>query len=219
MNTLTEINIQSKLISRRFLTESTYIIRMERKGVEFRAGQYMCIGFPGKEAKEYSIYSSDKEDYLEFLIKEAVDGELSQQLKSANLGIELELKGPFGQFVLEENPLTNSYVFVGSGTGIAPYHSFVMSEPNLNYEIVHGVKNAREAYDQQDYNLQKYHVCTSKEIGINFSGRVTEFLEMCSISDDHLFYLCGNSEMINDAIAILQKKGVSSDRIRTEVYF
>lgn len=219
MNTLTEINIQSKLISRRFLTENTYIIRMERKGIEFRAGQYMCIGFPGEEAKEYSVYSSDKEDYLEFLIKEAIDGSLSQILKTIDLGTNLELKGPFGQFVLEENQLKNSYIFVGSGTGIAPYHSFVMSNPDLNYEIVHGISNSSEAYDQQDYNLQRYHVCTSKEIGINFSGRVTAFLEMCSISDDHLFYLCGNSEMINDAMTILHKKGVSEDRIRTEIYF
>ena len=45
MNTLTEINIQSKLISRRFLTENTYIIRMERKGIEFRAGQFIFTVF------------------------------------------------------------------------------------------------------------------------------------------------------------------------------
>jgi ferredoxin-NADP reductase len=219
MSTITEVNIQSKLISRRFLTENTYIIRIERKGVEFKAGQYMCLGFPGEEKKEYSIYSAENDECIEFLIKEAHDGELSQKLKTADLGCELELKEPFGQFVLEENPLDFSYVFVGSGTGIAPYHSFVKSHPKLNYEIVHGVKNSREAYDQQDYDLQRYHVCTSKEIGINFAGRVTQFLEMCTISDDHLFYLCGNSDMISDAIEILQKKGVGSDRIRTEIYF
>ena len=219
MNTITEINIKSKLISRRFITENTYVIQLERKGIEFKAGQYMCIGFPGEEAKEYSIYSSENDDHLEFLIKEACDGDLSQKLKTTEIGTELTLKGPFGQFVLEANPLNFNYVFVGSGTGIAPYHSFVKSNPGLNYEIVHGVKNSREAYDQQDYNLQRYHVCTSKEIGINFAGRVTNFLDMCTISDDHLFYLCGNSDMINDAIEILQKKGVSSDRIRTEIYF
>ncbi len=219
MNTLTETKIKSKLISRRFLTDNTYVIRMERKGVEFRAGQYMCIGFPGEEAKEYSIYSSDKEDYLEFLIKEAYDGDLSQRLKTADLGEDLDLSGPYGKFVLENDPLLYKYVFVGSGTGIAPYHSFVMSHPELNYEIVHGVKDSSEAYDKHDYDQQKYHVCTSKEIGINFAGRVTHFLEMCSISDDHLFYLCGNSGMINDAIEILEFKGVSKDRIRTEVYF
>lgn len=219
MNTLTETKIISKLISRRFLTENTYIIRMERKGIEFRAGQYMCIGFPNEEAKEYSIYSSEHDDYLEFLIKEACEGDLSARLKTAELGTELKIRGPFGQFVLESEPLLHSYVFVGSGTGIAPYHSFVMSNPDLNYEILHGVKTSVDAYDQQDYDLQRYHVCTSNEAGINFSGRVTEFLKMCSISDDHLFYLCGNSEMIHDAIEILKHKGVGSDRIRTEIYF
>lgn len=219
MNTLTDTKIKSKLISRRILTDNTYIIRIERKNIEFRAGQYMFIGFPGEEAKEYSFYSSDKEDYLEFLIKEAYDGDISQRLKTADLDIELELSGPYGKFVLDEDPLLYSYIFVGSGTGIAPYHSFVMSHPDLNYEIIHGVKNSQEAYDQQDYDLQRYHVCTSKEIGINFAGRVTKFLEMCSISDDHLFYLCGNSKMIDDATEVLSKKGVPADRIRTEIYF
>ena len=132
----------------------------------------------------------------------------------------LRYDGPFGTFVL--NPQTISekrHVFVATGTGIAPYHSFVKSYPGLDYKIVHGVKYSEEAYDKDDYDNNRYILCTSKDSKGHFKGRVSDFFRKNAINKDDLFYLCGNGGMVYEIYDILQEKGVNTDQIFLEVYF
>lgn len=70
------------VLGTRFLTETTYVVRIQRGGLEFEAGQYISLGLPGNaEKREYSIYSGVDDDYLEVLVKEIVKGLVSKQLK------------------------------------------------------------------------------------------------------------------------------------------
>ena len=63
------------IVSIRELSSNTYIIRMDRKDLNFKAGQYIRVGFPGEiEKREYSIYSGENDSYLEVLIREIEEG-------------------------------------------------------------------------------------------------------------------------------------------------
>ena len=215
------MNRQRKIQHIRFLTESTFLLRFERGDFQFKAGQYITVGL--KDAllhREYSIYSSETDDYLEILVREVLDGDVSLQLKHCKPGQYIEVNGPYGFFQLDAGDiLSKKFIFIASGTGIAPFHSFVTSYKGINYTIIHGVRYIKEAYGRSDYDPQKYILCTSKEKNGNYSGRVTAFLKDFQVMPDMLFYICGNSTMIYEVYDILREKGVSMENIRSEVYF
>ena len=110
-------------------------------------------------------------------------------------------------------------VFIASGTGIAPFHSFVRSYPGINYTLIHGVSYNNEAYERNDYDPHRYILCTSKESNGGHKGRVTRFLPGYRVDPDMLFYLCGNNNMIYEVYHILRDKGIPDENIFSEVYF
>jgi ferredoxin--NADP+ reductase/benzoate/toluate 1,2-dioxygenase reductase subunit len=211
----------AEVISVRLLTESTYVLRFYRNDFNFQAGQYLVLGLPGnKQKREYSIYSSDTSPYLEVLIKEVEDGFLSKKLKHLNSGDFVEVEGPFGYFVLDERKIPErKFLFIASGTGISPFHSMVMSNPHMDYTLLHGVKSGKEGYDRHEYEKGRYIQCTSRDDSGDFHGRVTNYLLHNPISDNTWVYLCGNSAMIDDAYGLLEQQGIASNYLHAEVYF
>jgi ferredoxin--NADP+ reductase len=203
----------------RNLTNSTYVVRLDRGGLEFLAGQYISLGLPGDvEKREYSIYSGTGEDYIEVLVKEISEGTVSKQLKHLQPGSHAEMDGPFGFFTLGET-VGKRLVFIASGTGIAPFHSYVRSYEGLDYLLIHGVRYGDEAYDQETYEPERYILCTSRDNRGNYHGHVTDYLHSHRVADGADYYLCGNSHMIHAVYDILKGFHVETDRIHAEVYF
>lgn len=205
----------------RHLTESTYVLRFSRNGMDFNPGQHLVLGLPGSsELREYSIYSGIHDDFLEVLIKEVDEGVVSKQLKSIQPGDKLEVRGPYG-FFLTESGITQParLLFISSGTGIAPFHSYIQSNPDVDYKVIHGVRKMEEAYDIRHYKKDSLQVCTSRDPGGDFEGRLTDYLLEANIDTDRQVYLCGNSNMIFDAMDILRARGIPQRQIFTEVYF
>lgn len=210
-----------KVLDVKFLTEDAYLIRCERGGLQFKAGQCVNLGFPGAGVnREYSSYSGENDPHLDFLIKEVKGGIVSVQLKSLKPGDNIEIHGCYGDFRIQ-NPDLNGrpYLFIGTGTGIAPFHSFVRSYPGLNYRIVHGIRFARERYDCRDYAADRYVSCVSREDGGDLRGRVTDYLRKNPVAKDSLCYLCGNRAMISEVYGLLRAQGVPSSSIFSEAFF
>ena len=212
----------SKILGISNLTESTYILKLEKANFEFKAGQYLVLNVPGEyKAREYSIYSQEDAQTIDLLIKEVDKGEVSRELKYMKIGTKVEITGPFGFFVLRDTLPTekNHYTFIATGTGISPFHSIILSNPGLDYEVIHGVRHGYEAYDSGDYEEDRYHLCTSREHGENFYGRVTQYLRNMEIRKDSIFYICGNSGMVSEVTELLEDHGITPENIRTEVFF
>ena len=211
-----------KVLDIRDITESTYVMRLEKNDFGFKAGQYLVLNIPGENnAREYSIYSPDNVPYIDLLIKEVTDGDVSVKLKSLKMGTKLEISGPFGFFVLRENDQKENrhFTFISTGTGISPFRSMILSNPGLNCELIHGVRHSHEAYDSTDYPAGCYKLCTSQETGRDFHGRVTQYLEDKGIRSDSVYYICGNSNMVNQVAGYLEINGIRPEDIRTEVFF
>jgi ferredoxin--NADP+ reductase len=209
-----------RLQEMRTLTADTYVLRFDRNNMNFRAGQHITLGIPGNnQVREYSIYSTEEDSSLEVLIKEVETGLVSKQLHKLIPGELLEVDGPFGYFTIEKNQLNRKFLFVGTGTGIAPYRSLAGSYPALDYSILHGVRYANEGYENHKYPSDRYILCTSRDDGGDFKGRVTDYLKENSLVNDTLVYLCGNCDMIYDVYDLLTSRGFPSANIKTEVYF
>jgi ferredoxin--NADP+ reductase/benzoate/toluate 1,2-dioxygenase reductase subunit len=202
------------------LTPETYVLRFDRNGMSFKAGQHITLGIPGNnQVREYSIYSTERDSSLEVLIKEVDDGLVSKQLRKLIPGELLEVDGPFGYFTIPEQNLHKKHLFIGTGTGIAPFHSIAGSFPNLDYEIIHGVRYFQEGYERHAYPKNRHTLCTSRDTQGDFHGRVTDYLKQKMLDSGTMVYLCGNCDMIYDVYDFLTSKGFPSANIRTEVYF
>lgn len=205
----------------RFLTEYTFVIRLERKALKFTAGQRVIIGPAGDiDQREYSIYSGENDEFLEILVREVPDGNVSVKLKNCKPGELLQVNGPFGSFRIDpQDRQSGKFVFIATGTGISPFHSFIRSYPGLDYTLFHGVRYAGEAYGKDEYAAGRYRLCLSKDSYEGRKGRVTKFLYSYKPESDTLFYLCGNSHMIYEVSHMLRAKDVKAENIITEVYF
>lgn len=203
------------------LTPETFILRLDRQDFQFEPGQYVVIRTPGdRKGREYSIFSSVSDQYLDFLIREIPAGDFSRYLRHLTPGSELDLEGPKGYFILnDQSKKGNPILLVASGTGISPFHSYIKSYPGLNYKVLHGVHFADEAYGKEAFNSKNYILCTSRHDQGDYFGRVTYYLKENVVDKETICYLCGNSGMIEEAISILEKYGLPPENIRTEVFF
>jgi len=212
---------QQKVEGIRHLTDSSFVIRLERNGLAFQTGQFITLGINGnKNRREYSVYSGENDDYLEVLVREVEGGKVSGQLKRLKEGDMLDIDGPFGFFKFNPAGFTKKkFLFIATGTGISPFHSFVRTHPDLDYRLIHGVRYTNEAYDHADFESERIVLCTSGENNGGFNGRVTDYLFSQRIDADTNCFLCGNSEMIYEVFDILTGKGVPVSNIYSEVYF
>ena len=210
-----------KIINIRNLTENTFVLSLPKSRFKYVAGQHISLSIMGDyQNREYSIYSSEESENLEILVKEVDGGYFSPKLKHLKPGDLVEVHSPFGKFNLDtKKQNSHKHVFIASGTGIAPFHSMVKSYPNIDYQLIHGVRYASEAYEKEDYEDDRFILCTSRDNKTDFNGRLTEYLKQTDFDKNSCFYLCGNSDMIFDSMEIIKDKGFDREDVNVEVYF
>lgn len=202
------------------LDSETFMLRFDRNNVAFIPGQYVTISLKGERNKrEYSICSSLHDDYFEIVVKNIPDGDLSPKLFALKTGDEIEVSGPFGFFVIYEKDLKRPFYFIGTGTGISPFLSFTASHQGLNYQLIYGIQHLKQYFFVDSFKPEQTVICTSKESFQERQGHVTNYMKRLAIEKDALFYLCGNSQMIEDMTDLLENRGIDSRNIRTERFF
>lgn len=215
------IKSRYKVLKKEQLSAQTFLLYTERPEVSVKAGQCFSVGT--KELginREYSIYSGVNESFLTFLIREVEDGIVSPVLGACETDYEVEIHGPYGEFCLLDDHIEQSpFIFIASGTGIAPFHSFIKTYPNLNYKLFHGVRGEEETYERDHYLPDCYIPCISRPTQKVLPQRVTDYFRCNAICTQTIYYLCGNRKMITDTIPLLLNAGVSGDHIFTETFF
>lgn len=214
---------EHRLESVRQLSPSAFVIRIERLELPFEPGQYLILGLKGStNRREYSIYSGQDDPFLEVLVKQVNGGLVSRQLTNLGVGSVIDCEGPYGFFTISEESRNHPLLFVASGTGVAPFHSFVRSYSGLDFQLLHGIRSISETYEETCYPSTRLTVCVSREVpkhGNFFHGRVTSYLRENPIVFGTKCYLCGNSEMIFEVFDMLKGQGIPSSDLFAEVYF
>ena len=209
-----------KVIENVRLSEKTYRLRTDRPATPIKAGQCFSVGTRDLAInREYSMYSGADDPFVDFLIREVEDGVVSPRLGKCKTGDLVEIGGPYGEFCLKPEDVSGKdFVFLASGTGIAPFHSFVRSYPNLKYRVFHGIRFDDEQYESSDYRPDSYTACVSRpQSGVG--KRVPDRLRNEELDPNALYYLCGNRSMIIDTVAVLREKGVPGGSIYMETFF
>jgi ferredoxin--NADP+ reductase len=205
----------------RRLCPGTFVIRFERQGLAFEPGQHLFLGLAGAAARrEYSISSGMDDEFLEALVREIPGGIVSGAIARCLPGDALAVEGPYGLFTTRASERRSGrYLFVSTGTGIAPFRSMARSYPGMDYQVLHGIRRAAERSMDGTFDASRYAACVSREEGGDFDGRVTDRLRSLRLDTGSLCYLCGNGAMIDEAFSILRAQGVPRDRIFAEVYY
>ena len=201
------------------ISPGVHTISFERD-FEFLPGQVLKIAADlNVPPRIYSICSGNKEDNIQILFNIKDDGYLTPKLAGMIPGEEILVSEPYGTFIGTQEKAW----YIATGTGIAPFYSMIFSGLNENKKIIHGVRYLNQFYFEDDLEEalgENYIRCCSSESSCNtISGRVTDYLNHLNKIPDVKFYLCGQAHMVVEVRDLLIKKGVSFDKILSEIYF
>jgi ferredoxin-NADP reductase len=216
-------------------------------GLEFKAGQFVTMDLPIHEKRlkrwrSYSIANAPNGNrQLEFCIVKLEGGAGSTYFfEDVQEGTPIRFKGPAGTFTLPES-IDHDLVFICTGTGVAPFRSMLWDIYNrqLPHKKLHLIFGTRYAdgilYQKEMEELQEklpgftFEVALSREKQINtdqftfpvHSGYVHPIYEAqypATRPDVH-FYLCGWSNMIDDAVAkLVVDLGYDKSQVHYELY-
>lgn len=216
---MNERRYRARVLALRAIGPAAYELTFERQGMTFAAGQCLTIHGPiPQHDRSYTIASGERDEHLQIVFRLIPSGKLTPRLAQLQPGNEIEFSGPFGEFTVRD--AAKPIVFVATGTGIAPCLAYRRTWPDLNITLVHGVRYGADLYYRNIFEHRAYFPCVSRESADGvFKGRVTDFWASRDWPDNAHYYLCGSNEMIFDMQVLLQKGGVSANRIFTEPYY
>jgi all-trans-retinol 13,14-reductase len=223
---------KEKLLEKIQIAESTYILKYSvDPHFTFIPGQYVGIQVAPTWRRAYSIYKQEP-GILWFLIDTKPGGIASKFFDEVEVGAENLLVGPYGKFFLEQTK--NKKVFIGTGTGIAPFYPMVAEMKHKDNYDMQGVEadflfGCRFFEDEVSYNFFEEYIddsfryiqCITKEENPDaekfpkayfFNGRVTAYLQQHLIEYPKAteFYICGNPDMVEDVKLLLTMNGYTN---------
>lgn len=221
------------------ITQMTHDIKEFRflldKEISFKAGQYMQVltkpyaKVPEAVWRAYSISSSPQEhDAVELIVRRVPQGICTTYMQDyLKEGSEVVLTGPYGDFF--PRPEASGYIMIAGGSGLAPMRAIILDaiERGITKEMwfFFGAVTKKDLY-YVDYFTE----LSQKHPFLHFipalsgalpeddwggqAGLITEVVDRNVQSIEGLHgLLCGSPGMINACISVLQKKGMTDDRI------
>jgi propane monooxygenase reductase subunit len=197
----------------------------------FLAGQYVDIGVPGTaHTRAFSMANTPATgDRLEFMIKLYPGGRFSGLLEDQlTPGDELQLRGPFGVFILREHSDAD-LIFIGGGAGMAPIWSLLnsMAERGVERKVTYyyGARTAKDLFHLDELahlgerlpGFRFVPALSEPAAGDGWEGEIGLVTDVVDrLEGDlagHEGYLCGPPPMIDAAVDLLVAKGIGEARI------
>lgn len=212
-------------------TPDTKTLRLEIEDFRFLPGQFIMLesNIKGRtEKRAYSISSSpSQKNYIEITVKKVKNGLVSAYIHKLNEGNYVEIKGPYGHFIFNENK--KNHIFIAAGCGIAPLMSMIRyildKKFDMNIVLIYSEKSYKYIiYRKELENLQKnknfryIFTLTRDELWKGHKGRITQDLIRNNIKNDPLFYISGPIKMVDAVNEMLKNLNIKKEKIKIEKY-
>lgn len=196
---------------------------LDREGLSFMPGDCLALfAGDGRVSRPYSIASGTDDEDLRFVIRHMPEGVVSSFLSTRQPGDAVRVSPPFGWFRPGEHAEHRPFVFMATGTGVAPFLSFLYSFPRVKPKaMLYGVRRAADLV-RPEWLIERAgaHIAVSREPSPGYyHGRITGLLEEQPIDADADYYLCGLDVMIDEVTRRLELGGVPITRIHRECFF
>ena len=201
---------------------------------KYLAGQYAEIVVPnviGKPRSYSFAYAPDKEkkNQVSFYIRHVPEGEFTTWLHAESReGQKINVTGPFGSFWLRES--TKEVICLAGGSGMAPIKALLeqMLSEGMKQDVTYlfGARTQKDLYcmkEMEEITAQakgkfKFIPVLSQEPeGSDWTGLTGYAVDHIDFKEDFASntqaYLCGPPPMIDGAIEVFNKKGLSNDNI------
>lgn len=205
-----------------FLDDSLFELQLERGTVAYEPGACVALFNGGEESRPFSIAAGTEETLLRFLIRRVPNGQVSNWLACRKPGDRVRASAPFGWFRPGRSVEGERCVFIATGTGIAPFLSYLRSNPERLPELcLYGLRQQSDAFnlnELQDTGTLRLAL-SQEETNDHFHGRITGLLEQLPLATDIHYYLCGLDTMINETSHWLEAHGIAYPQIHREIFF
>jgi ferredoxin--NADP+ reductase len=216
-----------------------YSLFVEADIVPFEAGQFIKIGLRVNDeivGRAYSLVNAPSEKPLEFYFIKVDNGPLTPRLINLKPGDEIHVAPRASGFlVLSEVPQAKNLWLIATGTGIGPFLSILKTAtPWQRFEkiiLVQAVRTLAElTYQEEIQRILSEHssqltyipFLSREKTSFAMDGRVTNAIANGRLEEkagfninlDSQIMLCGNPDMVRDAIEILATKGLKKHRRR-----
>lgn len=232
--------IDAKVSAKQQWTERHFSLRIHAPEMPFRAGQFVRLGLEidGEiVARPYSLVNAPHEKEFEVFFNVVQEGPLSPKLANLQPGDPIKLwSAVHGFLVVEEVPDCKHLWMLATGTGVGPFISILKTElPWQRFEkivLAYSVRQQAElVYEEQIQQIatqhgQQFHflpVVTREIVAGAINTRVTTALQSGELEEcaglqispeaSHVM-MCGNSAMIRDVFAELEKRGMKKHQRR-----
>lgn len=199
------------VIEKKMLAETVMEVRLKTISFDFTPGQYITVRFKddvGFFNRAYSIVDV-RDGVVTLCITLLKGGRGSSFLANYDVGSEVEVTEPKGDFCLRDTK--NPKIFVGTGTGLAPLLAMMERCPDVPKTLFFGQRTEADLFYLDRLakipNLD-LRICLSRE-GEHWTGlrgRVTDHVVDYELGRDTEVYTCGNDVMIKDLQDVLKKK-------------
>jgi ferredoxin--NADP+ reductase len=208
----------------------------------FEPGQYATLGLMGTEGKlvqrpmSISSPSTDLSEY-EFFIRLVEGGAFTTLLWQRGVGDAINIKGPKGKFLLQDDGHT--CFWVATGTGMAPFMSMLDTlrahGQTRDIVLLHGV-----SYDHDLAWREELEGLVERGFPLRYAGTVSR-PQQCPdwrgltgraeavlagqldvhglTAENTTLYLCGNPDMVSAIEEIATERGFPPEQIRKELYW
>ena len=164
-------------------------------------------------------------------------GIASSYIYTRKPGDKVMISGPYGEFLLPNDPDSQEYVFVGGGAGMAPLRSHIMHlfktlKSNKKVNFFYGARSLKEAFYLEDFaeierefpNF-KFNLALDRpdpaadEAGVKYvAGFVHNvmydtYLKQHNTPEDIKYFMCGPPMMVASVNNLLDSLGVPPENI------
>ncbi len=234
--------LEGRVAENRHWTEALFSLRVDAPRLTFEAGQFvkLALDVDGERiARPFSFVNPPQAPQYEFYGVVVPGGPLSPHLARLAAGDVIYLSpNPSGFLVLSEVPDAETLWLMSTGTGLAPFLSILCTEtPWQRYRrvvLVHGARFARElvygepldaiARERGAERFRRVTFVSREQASGSLSGRIP-----AAIGDGRLeaaasvqlrpetsqVMLCGNPDMLRDAVTALASRGMKKHRRRS----
>jgi len=205
----------------RIVNDDLFELVVARNGLEFKPGDCVALYTDDGKSRPYSIASGSNEEDLCFVIRKMDGGEVSPWLMARQRGDLVRITPPFGWFRPGQDSDGDPFVFLATGTGIAPFLSYIKTFENPPARCLYGVRREADAIGYEELQMHcPTHLAVSKEpADEHHQGRITGLLHLLPLDSVTHYYCCGLESMVNEVSAWLQQNGIGLSHIHREVFF
>ncbi len=202
---------------------NTYIFKPD-SDFKWMAGQYLIYSLTHKnqdnrgKMRFFTISSSPFQKYPSITTRiDKINGSsFKKALDLLKIGDEINIKGPDGDFVI--NDFKKSYVFIAGGIGITPFRSILgqLNHKNLDLNIVllYSGKNNSLVFKKDLESLKL------KKLKIKYFDKRINKTDIEKIKDfkKRIFYISGPDAMIEDIEKMLLEIGLKKENIKSDYF-